>query len=45
MAEAVQCIRAEGLKTALLMDNFCLLNGKSFLALQKHFDVVSLDGS
>ncbi|XP_061322390.1 acyl-CoA dehydrogenase family member 10 isoform X2 [Pezoporus flaviventris] len=39
MAEAVQCIRAEGLKTALLMD-FCLLNGKSFLPLQKHFDVV-----
>ncbi|NXD65229.1 ACD10 dehydrogenase, partial [Eolophus roseicapillus] len=41
MAEAVQCIRAEGLKTALLMDNFCLLNGKSFLPLdQKHFDVM-----
>uniref|UniRef100_A0A8C6K3Q5 Uncharacterized protein n=1 Tax=Melopsittacus undulatus TaxID=13146 RepID=A0A8C6K3Q5_MELUD len=40
MAEAVQCIRAEGLKTALLMDNFCLLNGKSFLALQEHFDVM-----
>ncbi|XP_061230725.1 acyl-CoA dehydrogenase family member 10 isoform X2 [Neopsephotus bourkii] len=40
MAEAVQCIRAEGLKTALLMDNFCLLNGKSLLPLQKHFDVM-----
>ncbi|XP_030357914.1 acyl-CoA dehydrogenase family member 10 isoform X3 [Strigops habroptila] len=41
MAEAVQCIRAEGLKTALLMDNFCLLNRKSFLPLdQKHFDVM-----
>ncbi|XP_065548183.1 acyl-CoA dehydrogenase family member 10 isoform X1 [Lathamus discolor] len=40
MAEAVQCIRAEGLKTALLVDNFCLLNGKSFLPLQKHFDVM-----
>lgn len=45
MAEAVQCIRAEGLKTALLSNNFCLPNGESFLPLdQKHFDVVSLDG-
>ncbi|XP_035746325.1 acyl-CoA dehydrogenase family member 10 isoform X2 [Egretta garzetta] len=41
MAEAVQCIRAEGLKTALLSNNFCLLNGESFLPLdQKHFDVM-----
>ncbi|KAM8993196.1 acyl-CoA dehydrogenase family member 10 isoform 2-T2 [Ara ararauna] len=40
MAEAVQCIHAEGLKTALLMDSFCLLNGQSFLPLQKHFDVM-----
>ncbi|XP_054700249.1 acyl-CoA dehydrogenase family member 10 isoform X2 [Grus americana] len=40
MAEAVQCIRAEGLKTALLSNNFCLLNGESFLPLdRKHFDV------
>ncbi|XP_037231511.1 acyl-CoA dehydrogenase family member 10 isoform X1 [Falco rusticolus] len=41
MAEAVQCIRAEGLKTALLSNNFCLLNGESFLPLdEKHFDVM-----
>ncbi|XP_009878664.1 PREDICTED: acyl-CoA dehydrogenase family member 10 [Charadrius vociferus] len=41
MAEAVQCIRAEGLKTALLSNNFCLLNGESFLPLdRKHFDVM-----
>ncbi|KAM7090175.1 acyl-CoA dehydrogenase family member 10 isoform 2-T2 [Ciconia maguari] len=41
MAEAVQCIRAEGLKTALLSNNFCLLNGASFLPLdRKHFDVM-----
>ncbi|KAM9281358.1 acyl-CoA dehydrogenase family member 10 isoform 2-T3 [Morus bassanus] len=41
MAEAVQCIRAEGLKTALLSNDFCLPNGESFLPLdQKHFDVV-----
>ncbi|XP_053938307.1 acyl-CoA dehydrogenase family member 10 isoform X2 [Cuculus canorus] len=41
MAEAVQCIRAEGLKTALLSNNFCLLNGESFLPLdQEHFDVL-----
>ncbi|KAM6051785.1 acyl-CoA dehydrogenase family member 10 isoform 3-T3 [Theristicus caerulescens] len=41
MAEAVQCIRAEGLKTALLSNNFCLLNGETFLPLdRKHFDVM-----
>ncbi|NXE80798.1 ACD10 dehydrogenase, partial [Cochlearius cochlearius] len=41
MAEAVQCIRAEGLKTAFLSNNFCLLNGESFLPLdRKHFDVM-----
>ncbi|KFU90236.1 Acyl-CoA dehydrogenase family member 10, partial [Chaetura pelagica] len=41
MAEAVQCIRAEGLKTALLRNNFCLLNGGSFLPLDpEHFDVM-----
>ncbi|XP_068268740.1 acyl-CoA dehydrogenase family member 10 isoform X3 [Nyctibius grandis] len=41
MAEAVQCIRAEGLKTALLSDDFCLQNGESFLPLdRKHFDVM-----
>ncbi|NXC14264.1 ACD10 dehydrogenase, partial [Corythaeola cristata] len=41
MAEAVQCIRAEGLKTALLRSNFCLLNRESFLPLdRKHFDVM-----
>ncbi|NXS96475.1 ACD10 dehydrogenase, partial [Jacana jacana] len=41
MAEAVQCIRTEGLKTALLGTSFCLLNGGSFLPLDpEHFDVV-----
>ncbi|NXH17360.1 ACD10 dehydrogenase, partial [Bucco capensis] len=41
MAEAVQCIRAEGLKTALLSNNFCLLHGESSLPLhQEHFDVM-----
>ncbi|XP_032864156.2 acyl-CoA dehydrogenase family member 10 isoform X1 [Tyto alba] len=38
MAEAAQCIRAEGLKTALL-STFCLPNGESFL-WRKHFDVM-----
>lgn len=46
MAEAAQCIRAEGLKTALLSHNLCLGDGERFLPLdQQHFDVVSLDGS
>nr|XP_009675604.1 PREDICTED: acyl-CoA dehydrogenase family member 10 isoform X2 [Struthio camelus australis] len=41
MAEAVRCIRAEGLKTAVLSNNFCLLNGQSFLPLdRKQFDVI-----
>ncbi|KFZ65445.1 Acyl-CoA dehydrogenase family member 10, partial [Podiceps cristatus] len=41
MAEAAQCIRAEGLKTALLSNNFRLLNGESFLPRdRKHFDVM-----
>ncbi|XP_074777165.1 acyl-CoA dehydrogenase family member 10 isoform X3 [Athene noctua] len=41
MAEAVQCIRAEGLKTALLSNNFWPRNVESFLPLdRKHFDVV-----
>uniref|UniRef100_A0A8C3PTL5 Aminoglycoside phosphotransferase domain-containing protein n=1 Tax=Calidris pygmaea TaxID=425635 RepID=A0A8C3PTL5_9CHAR len=41
MAEAAQCIRAEGLKTALLSNSFCLLNGGSFLPLgPEHFDVM-----
>ncbi|NXI72343.1 ACD10 dehydrogenase, partial [Anseranas semipalmata] len=41
MAEAIQCIRAEGLKTALLSNSFRLPNGESFLPLdQKHFDVI-----
>lgn len=45
MAEAVQCIRAEGLKTALLSNSFRLSNGESFLPLDpQHFDVVSLGG-
>ncbi|OXB64158.1 hypothetical protein ASZ78_002088 [Callipepla squamata] len=41
MAEAVQCIRAEGLKTALVSNSFRLPNGERFLPLdQKHFDVI-----
>ncbi|NXL85097.1 ACD10 dehydrogenase, partial [Alectura lathami] len=41
MAEAIQCIRAEGLKTALLSNTFRLPNGENFLPLdQKHFDVI-----
>ncbi|NWJ00135.1 ACD10 dehydrogenase, partial [Crypturellus undulatus] len=41
MAEAVQCIRAEGLKTAVLGNSFCLLSEESFLPLdRKQFDVI-----
>ncbi|NXA71040.1 ACD10 dehydrogenase, partial [Mohoua ochrocephala] len=41
MAEAAQCIRAEGLKTALLSHNLCLGDGERFLPLdQQRFDVV-----
>ncbi|XP_062446557.1 acyl-CoA dehydrogenase family member 10 isoform X5 [Rhea pennata] len=41
MAEAVQCIRAEGLKTAVLSNSFCLLNEESVLPLdRKQFDVI-----
>ncbi|NWX85962.1 ACD10 dehydrogenase, partial [Nothoprocta pentlandii] len=41
MAEAVQCIRAEGLKTAVLSNSFCLLTEESFLSLdRKQFDVI-----
>ncbi|NXU58393.1 ACD10 dehydrogenase, partial [Turnix velox] len=41
MAEAAQCIRAEGLKTALLSSSFCRLNGNSILPLDReHFDVM-----
>ncbi|NXA37324.1 ACD10 dehydrogenase, partial [Eudromia elegans] len=41
MAEAVQCIRAEGLKTAVLSNNFCPLNEERFLPLdRKQFDVI-----
>uniref|UniRef100_A0A8C5UL88 Aminoglycoside phosphotransferase domain-containing protein n=1 Tax=Malurus cyaneus samueli TaxID=2593467 RepID=A0A8C5UL88_9PASS len=41
MAEAAQCIRAEGLKTALLSHNLCLGDGEKFLPPdQQHFDVM-----
>ncbi|NWR91393.1 ACD10 dehydrogenase, partial [Furnarius figulus] len=41
MAEAAQCIRAQGLKTALLSNKWCLGKGGRFLALDpQHFDVV-----
>lgn len=45
MAEAVRCIRAEGLKTALLSHSSCLLHGGSCRPLDReHFDVVRLGG-
>ncbi|XP_058547663.1 acyl-CoA dehydrogenase family member 10 isoform X1 [Neofelis nebulosa] len=41
MTEAITQIRAEGLRTAVLSNNFYLPNGKSFLPLdRKQFDVV-----
>ncbi|XP_066226990.1 acyl-CoA dehydrogenase family member 10 isoform X3 [Saccopteryx leptura] len=41
MTEAITQIRAKGLKTAVLSNNFYLSNGKSFLPLdRKQFDVV-----
>uniref|UniRef100_A0A674GDB8 Aminoglycoside phosphotransferase domain-containing protein n=1 Tax=Taeniopygia guttata TaxID=59729 RepID=A0A674GDB8_TAEGU len=41
MAEAAQCIRAEGLKTALLSHSLCLGDGEGLLPLdQQHFDVM-----
>ncbi|XP_029778300.1 acyl-CoA dehydrogenase family member 10 isoform X1 [Suricata suricatta] len=41
MAEAITQIRAKGLQTAVLSNNFYLPNGKSFLPLdRKQFDVV-----
>lgn len=44
MTEALECIRAEGLKTAVLSNNFYLHSGVSFLPLdRKQFDVVSLN--
>uniref|UniRef100_A0A8D2AB58 Acyl-CoA dehydrogenase family member 10 n=1 Tax=Sus scrofa TaxID=9823 RepID=A0A8D2AB58_PIG len=42
MTEAITQIRAKGLQTALLSNNFFLPNGKSFLPLdRKQFDVVN----
>ena len=39
---AIQCIRAEGLKTALVTNNWLMENGKSYCPVDaKHFDVVS----
>uniref|UniRef100_A0A8C3Q719 Aminoglycoside phosphotransferase domain-containing protein n=1 Tax=Geospiza parvula TaxID=87175 RepID=A0A8C3Q719_GEOPR len=41
MAEAAQCIRAEGLQTALLSHSLCLGPGERLLPLeQQHFDVM-----
>ncbi|XP_029426479.1 acyl-CoA dehydrogenase family member 10 isoform X2 [Nannospalax galili] len=41
MTQAISQIRAKGLQTAVLSNNFCLSNGKSFLPLdRKQFDVV-----
>lgn len=46
---AIQCIRAEGLKTALITNNWLMDNGKSFCPVDgRHFDVVlesALEGS
>ena len=39
---AIQCIRAEGLKTALITNNWWLEEGKTFCPVDKtYFDVVS----
>ncbi|KAM9331148.1 acyl-CoA dehydrogenase family member 10 [Gastrophryne carolinensis] len=35
MTEAIQCIRAEGLKTAILSNNFFLHSGESFLPIDR----------
>ncbi|XP_053328863.1 acyl-CoA dehydrogenase family member 10 isoform X2 [Spea bombifrons] len=41
MTEAIQCIRAEGLKTAVLSNNFFLHSGEAFLPLDRsQFDVI-----
>ncbi|XP_077787298.1 acyl-CoA dehydrogenase family member 10 [Podarcis muralis] len=41
MTEAIKCIRAEGLKTAVLSNNFYLPSGESFLPLDRQqFDVI-----
>ncbi|XP_075034562.1 acyl-CoA dehydrogenase family member 10 isoform X2 [Mixophyes fleayi] len=41
MTEAIQCIRAEGLKTAVLSNNFFLHSGESFLPVDRsQFDVI-----
>nr|XP_060642043.1 acyl-CoA dehydrogenase family member 10 isoform X2 [Anolis sagrei ordinatus] len=41
MTEVIKCIRAEGLKTAVLSNNFYLPSGESFLPLdRKQFDVI-----
>ncbi|KAG8597771.1 hypothetical protein GDO81_002385 [Engystomops pustulosus] len=41
MTEAIQCIKAEGLKTAVLSNNFYLHSGESFLPVDRsQFDVV-----
>ncbi|XP_018413825.1 PREDICTED: acyl-CoA dehydrogenase family member 10 isoform X1 [Nanorana parkeri] len=41
MTEAIQCIRAEGLKTAVLSNNFFLHGGESFLPIDRsYFDVI-----
>ena len=38
---AIQCIRAEGLKTALVTNNWLMEDGKSFRPVDgRHFDVV-----
>ncbi|XP_075690915.1 acyl-CoA dehydrogenase family member 10 [Rhinoderma darwinii] len=41
MTEAIHCIRAEGLKTAVLSNNFFLHSGESFLPVDRsQFDVI-----
>ncbi|XP_075424290.1 acyl-CoA dehydrogenase family member 10 isoform X2 [Ascaphus truei] len=41
MTEAIQCVKSEGLKTAVLSNNFFLRSGDSFLPLDRsQFDVI-----
>ena len=43
MVDAIQCIRAEGIKTALLTNNWLLPDGNSMCPVDKSlFDIVSL---
>jgi hypothetical protein len=44
--DAIKVIRAQGLKTALVTNNWFMRNGKTFMPVDcKHFDVVCLHGN